>query len=165
MGPSNVLLKNSHLCLETCPLFSRDRIVVSTLRCGRNNPGSNPGHGMNVISGQWGYVLVFQLKNGLHFKKQPTLPGFEPGIFWSVVRRVIRCATRPLFEDTLIVFTIQKYLIIFCFKKIPSNRIWTSDLWISIESTTVHRSTNWAIEGSLCELSSTNSLYREFMIF
>ena len=26
-------------------LSSRDRIVVSTLRCGRNNPGSNPGHG------------------------------------------------------------------------------------------------------------------------
>ena len=24
---------------------SRDRIVVSTLRCGRSNPGSNPGHG------------------------------------------------------------------------------------------------------------------------
>ena len=23
----------------------RDRIVVSTLRCGCNNPGSNPGHG------------------------------------------------------------------------------------------------------------------------
>ena len=23
----------------------RDSIVVSTLRCGRNNPGSNPGHG------------------------------------------------------------------------------------------------------------------------
>ena len=22
--------------------------MVSTLRCGRNNPGSNPGHGMNV---------------------------------------------------------------------------------------------------------------------
>ena len=22
--------------------------------------------------------------------------GFEPAIFWSVVRRVIRCATRPL---------------------------------------------------------------------
>ena len=26
----------------------RDRIVVSTLRCGRNNPGSNPGHGNEV---------------------------------------------------------------------------------------------------------------------
>ena len=26
-------------------MYRRDRIVVSTLRCGRNNPGSNPGHG------------------------------------------------------------------------------------------------------------------------
>ena len=24
---------------------SRDRLVVRTLRCGRNNPGSNPGYG------------------------------------------------------------------------------------------------------------------------
>ena len=23
----------------------RDRLVVRTLRCGRSNPGSNPGHG------------------------------------------------------------------------------------------------------------------------
>ena len=29
-------------------MHSRDRIVVSTLRCGRNNPGSNPGHGRAV---------------------------------------------------------------------------------------------------------------------
>ena len=29
-------------------LHSRDRIVVSTLRCGRNNPGSNPGHGISL---------------------------------------------------------------------------------------------------------------------
>ena len=27
----------------------RDRIVVSTLRCGRNNPGSNPGHGSGAF--------------------------------------------------------------------------------------------------------------------
>src|SRR4029434_3533593 len=27
------------------PVVGRDRIVVSTLRCGRSNPGSNPGHG------------------------------------------------------------------------------------------------------------------------
>ena len=26
--------------------YSRDRIVVSTSRCGRDNPGSNPGHGI-----------------------------------------------------------------------------------------------------------------------
>ena len=31
--------------------------------------------------------------------------------------------------------------------KNPSSRIWTSDLWISDIYTTVHRSTNWAIEG------------------
>ena len=28
------------------PHHSRDRIVGSTLRCGRSNPGSNPGHGI-----------------------------------------------------------------------------------------------------------------------
>ena len=27
----------------------RDRVVVSTLCCGRNNPGSNPGHGNFII--------------------------------------------------------------------------------------------------------------------
>ena len=26
-----------------------DRLVVRTLRCGRNNPGSNPGHGKNCF--------------------------------------------------------------------------------------------------------------------
>ena len=30
------------------PARGRDRIVVSTLRCGRSNPGSNPGHGSAV---------------------------------------------------------------------------------------------------------------------
>ena len=29
-------------------------------------------------------------------KEGTSLPGFEPGIFWSVVRRVIRCATSPV---------------------------------------------------------------------
>ena len=28
-------------------------------------------------------------------KKSSSAPGFEPGIFWSVVRRVIHCATHP----------------------------------------------------------------------
>ena len=32
--------------LTSKPLASRDRLVVRTLRCGRSNPGSNPGHGM-----------------------------------------------------------------------------------------------------------------------
>ncbi|KNC24916.1 hypothetical protein FF38_05658 [Lucilia cuprina] len=38
------------LCLEKSVQalkvsHSRDRLVVRTLRCGRSNPGSNPGHG------------------------------------------------------------------------------------------------------------------------
>ena len=28
---------------------SRDRLVVRTLRCGRSNPGSNPGHGSDLL--------------------------------------------------------------------------------------------------------------------
>ena len=28
---------------------SRDRLVVRTLRCGRSNPGSNPGHGSDFF--------------------------------------------------------------------------------------------------------------------
>ena len=31
--------------LSTTWLCGRDRLVVRTLRCGRSNPGSNPGHG------------------------------------------------------------------------------------------------------------------------
>ena len=34
-----------------CLASSRDRIVVSTLRCGRSNPGSNPGHGSTARQG------------------------------------------------------------------------------------------------------------------
>ena len=34
---------------------SRDRLVVRTLRCGRNNPGSNPGYGNVEIT----FFLIF----------------------------------------------------------------------------------------------------------
>ena len=37
--PLNTLCGHPHL---NC----RDRLVVRTLRCGRSNPGSNPGHGI-----------------------------------------------------------------------------------------------------------------------
>ena len=36
---------------------SRDRIVVSTLRCGRSNPGSNPGHGKTQLFFQFFYFF------------------------------------------------------------------------------------------------------------
>ena len=35
------------------------------------------------------------IKKDSYKKNSPSVPGFEPGIFWSVVRRVIRCATHP----------------------------------------------------------------------
>lgn len=37
---------------------SRDRIVVSTLRCGRSNPGSNPGHGKGAQLDSLGEIPV-----------------------------------------------------------------------------------------------------------
>ena len=39
-----------------------------------------------------------------------SLPGFEPGIFWSVVRRVIRCATSPVLETAI--FSLYKPLYV-----------------------------------------------------
>lgn len=70
------------------------------------------GTGIDARILQWGF-LVFSLffrahfaenvrwtqfgKINLHLQKTlASLPGFEPGIFWSVVRRVIHCATSPV---------------------------------------------------------------------
>ena len=43
---------------------------------------------MSIVSSTKGKLKVVQ-------KIVSSVPGFEPGIFWSVVRRVIRCATHP----------------------------------------------------------------------
>ena len=40
---------------------SRDRIVVSTLRCGRSNPGSNPGHGNGEVFYEYFKNILFRL--------------------------------------------------------------------------------------------------------
>ena len=43
----------------TAPVARRDRIVVSTLRCGRSNPGPNPGHGIvNTMSWHKGSFMA-----------------------------------------------------------------------------------------------------------
>ena len=42
---SRLIIRRIGICKFACLPNSRDRIVVSTLRCGRSNPGSNPGHG------------------------------------------------------------------------------------------------------------------------
>ena len=41
----HILCLFENFAVHVSSISSRDRIVVSTLRCGRNNPGSNPGHG------------------------------------------------------------------------------------------------------------------------
>ena len=38
---------------------SRDRLVVRTLRCGRSNPGSNPGHGSDILNKLLTFTLDF----------------------------------------------------------------------------------------------------------
>ena len=46
--------------------FRCDRLVVRTLRCGRNNPGSNPGHGMICFHIYFNYIykcLLYELIN------------------------------------------------------------------------------------------------------
>ena len=35
--------------MTTSSVARRDRLVVTTLRCGRSNPGSNPGHGIFFV--------------------------------------------------------------------------------------------------------------------
>ena len=49
---------------------SRDRIVVSTLRCGRSNPGSNPGHGSAHF-----FVNMSPLYTGPHFDNSISVVG------------------------------------------------------------------------------------------
>ena len=45
---------------KAAPVSRRDRIVVSTLRCGRSNPGPNPGHGIaNTMSRHKGSHFAF----------------------------------------------------------------------------------------------------------
>ncbi len=48
--------------LQRKPHHSRDRIVVSTLRCGRSSPGSNPGANFTNIT-----FLLFYTFTFLHF--------------------------------------------------------------------------------------------------
>ena len=56
-------------------LASRDRLVVRTLRCGRSNPGSNPGHGMLRIFFPCN-INAIKIKKCQNERAQP---GFEPG--------------------------------------------------------------------------------------
>ena len=47
--------------ITTSSVARRDRLVVTTLRCGRSNPGSNPGHGIFFITVCFLFVRVHSL--------------------------------------------------------------------------------------------------------
>ena len=47
-----IKVRDKIFCLQPAVdgMVSRDRLVVRTLRCGRSNPGSNPGRGMSFLN-------------------------------------------------------------------------------------------------------------------
>ena len=49
-------------------MAGRDRLEVRTLRCGRNNPGSNPGHGTFPFFLSWLFSLNLFLKCDQQFQ-------------------------------------------------------------------------------------------------
>ena len=59
--------KKISICTQQWP-NSRNRIVVSTPRCGRGNPGSNPGYGM---------IIFFRFENFSEFCKKTVLTRFK----------------------------------------------------------------------------------------
>ncbi len=75
-------------------LGSRNRIVVSTLRCGRSNPGSNPGYGRTIFfrcSKAWKVVSINGYAGGWgSYHMWLKLSSFWPQIiivlYWSDVQ-------------------------------------------------------------------------------
>ena len=64
LGSGPTTLGIEHLVSVSCA--SRDRIVVSTLRCGRSNPGSNPGHGSQELFKLLNSSVPAVVGNGRH---------------------------------------------------------------------------------------------------
>lgn len=80
-----------------CP-SSRDRIVVSTLRCGRRNPGSNPGHGRiflytrNQDYFSWENAIFYvslQIVWHVRLPRSSCMESRVRGTYWSIVKKDI----------------------------------------------------------------------------
>ncbi len=68
--------KDQLTCTRGSPPYSiwrsgRDRIVVSTSRCGRDNPGSNPGHGRVAVNSVMASRMIFYAKVSQGFTLYP----------------------------------------------------------------------------------------------
>ncbi len=95
-------------------LGSRNRIEVSTLRCGRSNPGSNPGYGRNIFC-RCGMSWKVVNNNSDHAKgwgSSHMWPGFFMENFTSLLSglRLLLC------------YIGKMYNVNFCFK----------NLWFSV---------------------------------
>lgn len=58
---------------------SRDRLVVRTLRCGRSNPGSNPGHGSDLLI-KLTFEIYVHLYTCIHYLVQKSVGGIVVSI-------------------------------------------------------------------------------------
>ena len=93
----------------------RDRIVVSTSRCGRDNPGSNPGHGINR-SQAYIFIIIFFFNLVLFFSLYLACTclkiGFEIGEQWALYRRQLAKGytiyTIPLYSQGMNMITAHR---------------------------------------------------------
>ena len=69
----------------------RDRIVVSTSRCGRDNPGSNPGHGRDAVD-LWCGIATFIFLLQLLYPPSERRETGVCSVFNFVYLRVCVCA-------------------------------------------------------------------------
>ena len=92
-------------------VLSRDRLVVRTLRCGRSNPGSNPGHGIFCLAKKYG--LNRDLNPGPLAPKARIIPldhwallyswwqveETKPGLLHSPCQNFYTCAYESLYSS------------------------------------------------------------------
>ena len=90
---------------------SRDRLVVRTLRCGRRNPGSNPGHGIFCLAKNMGSTGI--LNPGPLAPKARIIPldhwallyswwqveETKPGLLHSPCQNFYTCAYESLYSS------------------------------------------------------------------
>ena len=70
----------------------RDRIVVSTSRCGRDNPGSNPGHGITTIAKSCVFLRIdFDLLRNKPIKVQKLCPIEEQTHWFGIHMLLAHC--------------------------------------------------------------------------
>ena len=79
----------------------RDRLVVRTLRCGRSNPGSNPGHGTVIFF----FYVLYRLKLPYHKQKTFSFAMNENITKWLVLDHFLSSRSQFRIERLRFTFT------------------------------------------------------------